>query len=110
MKKRIIITMVVAILISGISANVASVPRESLPCNATEEQIIVTERLVGHIFDKVISGTGYADARAESNRIIFNAWLNKQTNGFAYGELVNIANNAIWQYRVYNKILFKALA
>ncbi len=99
MKKRVIITMVVAILISGISANAASVPRESAPCNATEEQIIVTERLVGHIFDKVISGTGYADARAESNRIIFNAWLNKQTDGYDYCELVNIANNAIWQYR-----------
>ncbi len=61
MKKLITITMVVAILISGISASAASVPRESLPCNATEEQIIVTERLVGHIFDEVISGTGYAD-------------------------------------------------
>ena len=108
MKKFIIILAIT--LINTISVQAAQVPRESLPCNATEEQIIVTERLVGHIFDKVISGIGYADARAESNRIIFNAWLNKQTNGFAYGELVNIANNAIWQYRVYNKILFKALA
>ncbi|MGM9551878.1 MAG: hypothetical protein ACI3XA_06430 [Clostridia bacterium] len=29
----------------------------------------------------------------------FNAWLNGQTCDFSYGELVNIANNAIWQYR-----------
>lgn len=42
---------------------------------------------------------GYSDARAKSNVIIFNAWLNKQTDGYAFGELVNIANNAIWQYR-----------
>ena len=42
---------------------------------------------------------GYADARAKSNRIFFNAWLNGQTCGFSYGELVDIANNAIWQYR-----------
>ncbi len=98
--KRIIITAILmAIFTSNTMASAATVPRESLPCNATEEQIIVTERLVGHIFDEVINGTGYADARAKSNRIIFNAWLNKQTDGFAYGELVNIANNAIWQYR-----------
>ncbi len=88
-----------AIFMSSTTVSAATVPRESLPCNATEEQIIVTERLVGHIFDEVINGTGYADAMAKSNRIIFNAWLNKQTDGFAYGELVNIANNAIWQYR-----------
>lgn len=81
------------------SVQAAEVPRESLPCNATEKQIIVTERLVGHIFDEVINGMGYSDARAKSNVIIFNAWLNKQTDGYAFGELVNIANNAIWQYR-----------
>ncbi|MBE6688250.1 MAG: hypothetical protein E7588_03105 [Ruminococcaceae bacterium] len=45
------------------------------------------------------NGLGYADARAKSNRIFFNAWLNGQTNGYSYGELVDIANNAIWQYR-----------
>ena len=27
------------------------------------------------------------------------AWLNGQTSGFSYGELVDIVNNAIWQYR-----------
>ena len=42
---------------------------------------------------------GYADARAKSNRIFFYAWINGQTNGYSYGELVDIANNAIWQYR-----------
>lgn len=41
----------------------------------------------------------YADARAKSNVIIFNAWLNGQTCGYSYGELVDIANNSIWQYR-----------
>ncbi len=98
--KKAIITIIIAMFIGSTSVNAAPVPRESLPCNATEEQIVVTERLVGHIFDEVIiAGTGYADARAKSNRILFNAWLNNQTDGFAYGELVNIANNATWQYR-----------
>lgn len=45
------------------------------------------------------NGLGYADARAKSNRIFFNAWLNGQTNGYSYGELVDVANCAIWQYR-----------
>lgn len=97
--KRIIITILITTFMGSASVNAAPVPSESIPCNATEEQIIVTERLVGHIFDEVINGLGYADARAKSNRILFDAWLNKQTDGFAYGELVTIANNAIWQYR-----------
>ena len=46
-----------------------------------------------------VDWTKYADARAKSNRIFFNAWLSSQTNGYSYGELVDIANNAIWQYR-----------
>ncbi len=97
--KRIINTILITMFMGSISVNAAPIPIESIPCNATEEQIIVTERLVGHIFDEVINGLGYADARAESNRILFDAWLNKQTDGFAYCELVNIANSAIWQYR-----------
>ncbi len=99
MKRIVAIISVLISLSSMFSVQAAEVPRESLPCNATEEQIIVTERLVGHIFDEVINGMGYSDARAKSNVIIFNAWLNKQTDGYAFGELVNIANNAIWQYR-----------
>jgi len=47
----------------------------------------------------VQNGLGYTDAKAKSNRIIFNAFLNGQTNGFSYGELVDIANGAIFHYR-----------
>ena len=97
--KKFIIVLTIISKMNKASVQAAEVPRESLTCNATEKQIIVTERLVGHIFDEVINGMGYSDARAKSNVIIFNAWLNKQTDGYAFGELVNIANNAIWQYR-----------
>ena len=97
--KKFLIVLAITTLINVVIVHAAEVPRESLPCNATEEQIIVTERLVGHIFDEVINGMGYSDAKAKSNVIIFNAWLNNQTSGYAFGELVNIANNAIWQYR-----------
>ncbi len=77
----------------------AEVPRESAPCNASTEAIVIVESFIGDILNEVQNGLGYADARAKSNRIFFNAWLNGQTNGYSYGELVDIANAAIWQYR-----------
>ena len=100
MKKSIIsIISIVSILISSFSVEAAEVPRESAPCNATNEAIVIVESYIGDILAEVQNGLGYADARAKSNRIFFNAWLNGQTNGYSYGELVDIANNAIWQYR-----------
>ena len=76
-------------------------PKESAPCNATNEAIVIVESFIGDILTEVQNGMGYADARAraKSNRIFFNAWLNGQTNGYSYSELVDIANAAIWQYR-----------
>ena len=100
MKKSIIsIISIVSVLISSFSVSAAEVPRESVPCNAANEAIIFVESCIGDILTEVQNGLGYADARAKSNRIFFNAWLNGQTNGYSYGELVDIANAAIWQYR-----------
>ena len=100
MKKSIIsIISIVSTLLSSFSVSAAEVPRESVPCNAANEAIIFVESCIGDIFTEVQNGLGYADARAKSNRIFFNAWLNGQTNGYSYGELVDIANAAIWQYR-----------
>ncbi len=95
--KAIIILTLVSIFTTTTYA--AEVPRESAPCNATNEAIIVVENFIGDILTEVQNGMGYADARAKSNRIFFNAWLNGQTNGYSYGDLVDIANAAIWQYR-----------
>ena len=100
MKKSIIsIISIVSVLISSFSVNAAEVPRESTPCNATNEAIVIVENFIGDILAEVQNGLGYADARAKSNRIFFSAWLNGQTNGYSYGELVDIANAAIWQHR-----------
>ena len=100
MKKSIIsIISIVSVLLSSFSVNAAEVPKESTPCNTTNEAIIIVESFIGGILTEVQNGLGYADARAKSNRIFFNAWLNGQTNGYSYGELVDIANCAIWQYR-----------
>ena len=100
MKKSIIsIISIVLVLINSFSVSASEVPRESAPCNASNEAIIFVESLIGDILTEVQNGLGYADARAKSNRIFFNAWLNGQTNGYSYGELVDIANAAIWQHR-----------
>ena len=96
--KKIIISLIITMLITS-TVSAAEVPRESAPCNATNEAIVIVENFIGDILAEVQNGLGYADARAKSNRIFFNAWLNGQTNGYSYGELVDIANNAIWQYR-----------
>ena len=96
--KKIIICLIITMLITS-TVNAAEVPRESVPCNATNEAIVIVESFIGDILTEVQNGLGYADARAKSNRIFFNAWLNGQTNGYSYGELVDIANAAIWQYR-----------
>ena len=95
--KAIIILTLVSIFTTTTYA--AEVPRESAPCNASNEAIVFVESCIGDILTEVQNGMGYADARAKSNRIFFNAWLNGQTNGYSYGELVDIANAAIWQYR-----------
>ena len=41
-------------------------PRESAPCNATNEAIIIVESFIGDILTEVQNGLGYADARAKS--------------------------------------------
>ncbi|MEE1013226.1 MAG: hypothetical protein U0L92_02825 [Clostridia bacterium] len=51
------------------------------------------------ILIEVQNGMGYAEARAKSSRIIFNAVISNQTNGNGFGILSTIANNAIFQYR-----------
>ena len=96
--KKIIMYLIITMTITS-TVNAAEVPSESAPCNATNEAIIVVESFIGDILTEVQKGLGYSDARAKSNRIFFNAWLNGQTNGYSYGELVDIANAAIWQYR-----------
>ena len=96
--KKIIICLIITMTITS-TVNAAEVPRESAPCNATNEAIVIVESFIGDILTEVQNGLGYADAIAKSNRIFFNAWLNGQTNGYSYGELVDIANAAIWQYR-----------
>ncbi len=97
--KNIIFALLTILLHASTTVRAEIYQEAALPANATEEQMLVAEQLVGDVYKEVQNGLGYANARAKSNRIIFEAWLCGQTSGYAYGDLVNIANNTIYQYR-----------
>ncbi|MDO5397979.1 MAG: hypothetical protein Q4G33_08600 [bacterium] len=100
MKKlsKIITTLLMTLAVSH-TALAAEVPIESAPCNATIESITVTEQLISDELTAVQNGEGYQPAWARANRKIFDAVIEKQTNGYGYADLANIARNALIQYR-----------
>lgn len=96
MKKRITTLAIAAALTTNISAYAAEIPRESVPLNATEQQIQITENLIRDILDEVQSGKlGYTLAAGYANTRIRKAVMANQTNGNGYGVLSPIAQNAI---------------
>ena len=99
MNKKVLILTAVMTLTSTLSVNAADIPLESAPKGATVESVAITQSLMGYILDEVQNGMGYAEARAKSNNIIFNAVINNQTCGYGFGILSAIADNAIFEYR-----------
>ncbi len=97
MKKRIITLAIIATLATtNISVYAAEIPRESVPLNATELQIQITENLVSDILDEVQTGNlGYTLAAGYANTRIRKAVIANQTDGNGYGILSPIAQNAI---------------
>lgn len=100
MKKlsKIIITLLLTTTISPIVL-AAEIPIESAPCNATIESIAITEQLISEELTAVQNGEGYQPAWGKASRKIFEAVINKQTNGYGYADLANITRNALIQYR-----------
>ena len=100
MKKlsKIIVTVLLTATVSQ-TALAAEIPIESAPCNATVESITVTEQLISDELTAVQNGEGYQPAWAKSSRTIFDAVIAKQTSGYGYADLANIARNALIQYR-----------
>ena len=95
-----ILILVMAIIMgSVISVHASGIPREAIPENTPQDAVDITEGYIHNVLDKVQNGMGYADAKAESNRILFKAFINNQTGGYSYGLLTIIANNAIFEYR-----------
>lgn len=93
------ILMAAITVLAAIPTHAEVIPREAVPYNTPQQAVDIAQGLIGATLDKVETGLGYADAKAESNRIIFNAFLNNQTGGYSYGLLTIIANNAIFEYR-----------
>lgn len=77
----------------------AEIPIETYPENATEESVAIVGNLIGGILDEVQNGLGYQMASARATTIIRKAVIDKQTNGYGYGILSPIAQNAIRYYR-----------
>ena len=100
-KFRTIIPILIAVItaISVIPAYAEVIPRESIPENTSQTAVDIAEYFIQDTLAKVQGGLGYADARAETNRILFNAVLNNQTGGYGYGILTIIANNTLFEYR-----------
>lgn len=100
MKKlsKIIITLLITATVSP-TVLAAEIPIESAPCNATIESIVIAEQLIAEELTAVQNGLGYQPAWATASRKIFDAVINKQTNGYGYADLANITRNALIQYR-----------
>lgn len=99
MKLTKIISAVIAAAIASsgfMSAYATSIPRESAPTNATEDEIIITENIIGDILDEVASGElGYQMAAGRANTKVRQAVIAGQTNGYGFAALKPIAQNAI---------------
>ena len=100
MKKFSMYIIIAILTLSGISANAAGIPRETLPVNATKSQVQIVENLIGDILDEVQANRlGYALAAGYANTRIRKAVIANQTDGNGYGILSPIAQNAIRYYR-----------
>ena len=93
----VLITTIVIIL--SMPTFASEIPREAIPDNAPQAAVDIAESYVSDTLLKVQNGMGYADAKGETNRILFKAYLANQTGGYSYGLLKVIANNAIFEYR-----------
>ena len=96
MKKQIItLALMAALLVSNVTANAASIPIETVPENATEEQIQIVENLIGDYLDEIQAGAGYGMIANYANTKIYKAVLTGQTNGNGYAILSAISENAL---------------
>lgn len=60
MKKQIItLALTAVLLVSSATVNAATIPRETAPQNATEEQIQIVENLIGGYLDEISTGDSY---------------------------------------------------
>lgn len=95
MKKFSTLAITAILSLSAVTASAATIPRETAPESATDEQIVIVKNLIGDILDEVYNGAGYGMTSARANTRIRNAVIARQTNGYGYGILSAISQNAI---------------
>ena len=96
MKKQIItLALTAVLLVSSATVNAATIPRETAPQNATEEQIQIVENLIGGYLDEISTGASYGMIASEADNKIYKAVLFDQTNGNGYAILSAISQNAL---------------
>lgn len=96
MKRLVTLMLTAAITMTSATAFAMELPRETTPLTAEEAQVVVVENLIGDVLDQVASGEiGYGIASSEADKRIRNAVFEDRTNGYGYGILSAIANNAL---------------
>lgn len=97
---KIFTTAAITAMLTVSTAQAAEIPRESVPINATEEQVVIVENIIGDILDEVAAGNmGYTEAAGKANTRVRKAVVAGETNGHGYGILSPIAQNAILDIR-----------
>ena len=97
---KIFTTAAITAMLTVSTAQAAEIPRESVPLNATEEQVVIVENIIGDILDEVAAGNmGYTEAAGKANTRVRKAVVAGETNGHGYGILSPIAQNAILDIR-----------
>lgn len=97
MKKILNIFMIILMITQ--TTHAAEIPRESASLIVTDEQLLITEELIADVLEEVQNGMGYGEARAKANNALRTAAINNKTNGYGFGVLSGISNNAILLYR-----------
>ena len=100
MKKSIISMLLVSAVTLSTTAFAAAIPRETAPQNATEEQIVIVENIIGDILDEVAAGNlGFTEAAGYANARVRKAVIAGETNGNGYTILAAITRNAVLDLR-----------
>lgn len=100
MKVKNIVAMGLAATVISCTANAAEIPRESTPFNADEQSVVITESIIGSVLDRVESGElGYTEAAGIANTLVRKAVIAGETQGYGYGILSAITQNAILDLR-----------
>ena len=100
MKKSIISMMLVSAATLSTTAFAADKPRETAPQNATEEQIVIVENIIGDILDEVAAGNlGFTEAAGYANARVRKAVIAGKTDGNGYTVLAAITRNAVLDLR-----------